>query len=332
MTLKEVAELAGVSTAAVSRYFNGGPLGADKREKIRTVVEDNAFRPNAAARTIRTGKSGQIGMIVPSLHSDSISRIMSGVDEVIRDRNMVLILGRTKGRPDSELRYLSAMQENNVEGILFMGVTLTPALSDAIASCSVPVVVTGQNFPNTNCVYHDDYNAMKALTRQMIERGRRKILFLGVSEDDRAAGRSRRLGVEDACREAGGQIESLWIKTADFTYESGRIAMQEALSSRGGFEGDGVICVSDYTALGAIKALTDAGKRIPGDVSVAGIGDNWAGEISTPPLTSAHLYYEECGRQSADMLLSLIEMGEERANKPLTQLKLGYSITERGSI
>ena len=77
MTVKEVANLAGVSPAAVSRYFNGGSLSSDKREKIKKVVEENEYKPNAAARSMRTGKSGQIGMIIPTLHSDSISRAVS---------------------------------------------------------------------------------------------------------------------------------------------------------------------------------------------------------------------------------------------------------------
>ena len=79
MTIKEVARMAGVSPAAVSRYFNGGSLGKDKQLRIRNVVEKTGFRPNPLAQTMRTGRSGQIGVIVPKIQSDSVTRILKGI-------------------------------------------------------------------------------------------------------------------------------------------------------------------------------------------------------------------------------------------------------------
>ena len=97
MTIKEIAELAGVSTAAVSRYFNGGSLSNEKREQIRRVVEEYSYIPNALAQTMRTGRSGQIGVIVPYIHSYSMSKIMSGVAEGLKENNYSFILGCTDG-------------------------------------------------------------------------------------------------------------------------------------------------------------------------------------------------------------------------------------------
>ena len=148
MTIKDVANLAGVSPASVSRYFNGGALGKEKRQKILDVVEKTGFRPNAAAKTMRTGKSGLIGIILPHIHSDSVSRIMDGIEKALQELDVVLLLGYTEGKPDRETRYLKAMQENGVEGILFMGAAYTPELRDALEGCRIPLIVTGQSFPD----------------------------------------------------------------------------------------------------------------------------------------------------------------------------------------
>ena len=78
MTIKEVAQLAGVSSAAVSRYINGGSLSDQKREKIRKAIELTGYRPNLMARSMRTGRGGQVGVIVPKIHSDSVSAVMAG--------------------------------------------------------------------------------------------------------------------------------------------------------------------------------------------------------------------------------------------------------------
>ncbi|MBQ9438718.1 MAG: LacI family DNA-binding transcriptional regulator [Lachnospiraceae bacterium] len=328
MTIKDVANLAGVSPASVSRYFNGGALGKEKRQKILDVVEKTGFRPNAAAKTMRTGKSGLIGIILPHIHSDSVSRIMDGIEKALQELDVVLLLGYTEGKPDRETRYLKAMQENGVEGILFMGAAYTPELRDALEGCRIPLIVTGQSFPGVSCVCHDDYGAMRALTERMIAKGREKLLYLGVEETDRAAGKERRRGVEDACQLAG--LKAPRFYQADFTFQGGKAAASEAFLAYP--EIDGVLCANDYAALGAMRALSEMGLKVPEEVSVAGIGDNWAGEIATPGLTSAHLYYEDCGATAVRMLLALMGQGGTGMPRPVREVKLSFSITERGSL
>ena len=330
MTIREVADIAGVSPASVSRYFNGGSLGDDKRERIARVVRDTGFRPNAAARAVRTGKSGQIGVIVPQIGSDSMVQIMAGVERELGKSGETIIFGCTDGKSEKELKLISTMQENGVDGILLMAVKLTPELRSAIEECEVPLVVTGQNFPGLPCVYHDDCNAMRELTELVIARNRRRILYLGVDDEDPAAGQERLKGVKKACDRAGITDDELHVCKGGFTFEEGRRAVTDELEKNKDY--NAVICASDYAALGAIRALTDAGLNIPGDVSVVGIGDNWAGELVKPGLTSAHLYYDDCGATATRMLKRMIEKGRDSKQEPVKQVKLGYTITERGSV
>lgn len=328
MTIKEVAKLAGVSPASISRYLNGGPLSEEKRAVIRKVIEETGYRPDPMAQTMRTGRGEQIGVIVPRIDSDSVSQIVAGISSRLRDRNYLTILGCTDYDRDRELRYIETMQNSQVAGMILMGSNLTPALREAIEMSAKPIVITGQNFVGLPCVYHDDYGAMQALTQRIVHRGRRHILYIGATEEDPAAGKARRAGFMDAVREAGLDVRSnIFETTADFTPESGEKAMRLALMEHA--EIDGVICATDRMALGAIKALEELGRRIPEDVSIAGVGDSWVNSVARPALTTAHLYYRQCGEVAVDMLLRIINEGDDG---PAMQARLQYTIVDRASI
>lgn len=327
MTIKDVAKAAGVSVSAVSRYLNGGSLSAEKAARIAQAVEETGYRPNQAAQTLRSGSVRQVGIIVPKIHSQSVSQVLAGVVSVLEARGYMTTLGSTNARDEKELAYLEMMQTNQVAGIILMATTLTPAKLEAYRSCKVPLVLTGQSFPGIPCVYHDDYNAMKELTARMITGGRKRLCYIGVTEKDQAAGIQRRIGVQDAMKEAGLDGENLPRLVGDFTLDSGYSCMTELLAMEPRV--DGVICATDRIAQGAMRALREKGRRVPQDVWVAGVGDNWADIISQPQLTTVRLYHQQCGAEAAGMLLQMLEAAGEEL--PLRQTKLGYTILERES-
>lgn len=230
MTISDIAKMAGVSSAAVSRYLNGGPLSEQKRAIIREVVEKTGYRPDTTAQTLRTGKVNQIGVIAPSIGSQSVGQLTAGIASELDARNYLLLLGNTELDAQRELGYLTAMQRNHVAGIILLGSYYTPQLAQALKNCSVPVVVTGQRFPEVACVYNDDHTAARELTQRMLEHGRRRIVYIGGSERDDATGIQRREGVQDALRDAGLDGDQLpRICCNAFTVEEGQRCMQELL-------------------------------------------------------------------------------------------------------
>ncbi len=328
MTIKEVAQLAGVSPAAVSRYLNGGSLSMEKSEQIRKVIEETGYHPSQAAQLMRTGRSGQIGVLIPKVSSSSVAQMVDGIFEKLQEKNCMALLGVTSGQQNMELEYLEAMQHNPVDGVILMGTVMTPILRDAILHSQKPVVVTGQNFDGIPCVYHDDFGAMEELTNLFLSKGKKKLVYIGALEEDLAVGAARRKGVESAWQKAGLPLKDLREKVAHFSSDSGQICMEELLTENSDI--DGVICATDRIALGASVALRNAGKRVPEDVSLAGVGDSWAGSILVPGLTTVHLFFRECGAAAAEMLLQRIEA--EPSQVPITQMKLEYKILERGSL
>ena len=329
MTIKEVAQLAGVSPAAVSRYLNGGSISPEKRERVRKAIEETGYRPNPMAQTMRTGRINQVGIIVPRLYSDSVSQITAGASKRLFEQGYMTLLGCTDHDSDMELDYLRLMQESQVSGIILMGAVLTPQIAQAIRDSRVPVVITGQNFEEFPCVYHDDFHAVRDLTRLMIAKGRRHIAMIGAPDNDIAAGLNRRRGAEQALLDAGFDASRMPYEVSSFEAKGGKEAMLRLMDRYP--ELDGVICATDTMAMGAMSALKEAGKIIPDDVSITAVGDSWIDSVSTPALTTAHLFFQQCGEEAARLLLELLD-GTEPENSAPRQIRLQYLIVERGSV
>lgn len=330
MTISDIAKLAGVSNAAVSRYLNGGPLSEQKRNAIHAVVEQTGYRPDTAAQTLRTGKVRQVGVIVPSISSQSVGQITSGIAAELTANRYLMLLANTELDEQQELEYFAALQHNHVAGIILLGYDSSPQLEKVLKSCRVPVVVTGQRMADVPCVYNDDRSAARDLTRKMLEHGRRNIVYIGGSERDAATGIARRQGVQDALAEAGLNADGLpRACCAAFTMEEGQRCMQELLLCCPQL--DGVVCVTDTVAFGALQVLRTAGRTVGQDVGLAGIGDNWAGKMVQPGLTTIRFYQKQVGEEAARMLLQMLEHPEQET-APVRQTTLGYTLVERGSL
>lgn len=328
MTIKELARMALVSPAAVSRYLNGGSLSEEKSQRIRAAIEATGYHPDSVARTLRTKTTNLVGLIVPKTDSDAVTEVTAGVASALAEHNYLSLLADTANSHTQELAYLNLFQKRQVAGIIFMASVMTPELEKVLQSTSVPIVVTGQKFRQVPCVYHDDQGAAYELTGLMLKKGRRRLAFIGVTEDDEAVGVNRRRGVELAMAEHGLDPAALLVETGSFRVENGLEAMERLLERCP--EVDGVICATDRIAVGAMDVLRRHGRRVPEDVSITGMDDSWASSYMTPPLTTARFYYRTSGENAAALLVDMIQRGKRPV--PVQQTMLGYTIIERESV
>lgn len=325
MNIGEIAKLAGVSSAAVSRYFNNGYISESKKEIIRKVVEETGYRPSIQAQTLRTKKTKMIGVILPKIDSGSIGSMVSGMLSVLNENGYQLLLADTQSNPDKELEYLLTFNDKQVDGVIFIATIFTPKHRHALKNMTVPVVVAGQMLSGYHCVYHDDYHAMYDLTKMFIEKGCRKLGFIGVLQQDKAAGQERYEGYCNSvidgnlaeCRENA--------VISDFTIESGYEKAGELLKKCGTL--DGMICAADEIAIGAMRYLKEKKIAVPGDMIIAGIGDSDLSRVTTPTVTTVHYSYEKTGSLAAQMILNILN-GKDDA---VREVKLGYSIVENES-
>ena len=326
MTISDVAKMADVSVSAVSRYMNGGYVSEEKKERIKKAIQETGYVPSAHAQTMRTKRTKVVGVVIPKINSESISRVVAGISEELSEAGYELLLGNTGNNQEQELRYLKIFDQNRVDGIIFIGTMMNKEHEKLLKSLQVPVVLLGQQESYISCVYHDDYHAAREMAAILAAGKHKKIGFLGVPARDKAVGKERYRGFCDALSEAGLPVEDKRVLQGEFTLESGyenaRTLMEQAPDT------DALFCVTDTIAIGAMKYLREIGKRIPEDVSIAGIGDTRMSEMLNPPLTPAHYYYLTSGREGAKILLEKLK----NPDLPDKKMMLGYEIVQRGSI
>ena len=152
MTIGDIAKMANVSRAAVSRYLNKGYVSEEKRERIRKVIEETGYQPSVLARTLRTKKTKLIGVILPRINSDSISGIVEGIGAVLQEAHYNMLLASTDNRPDRELDFLRIFANNRVDGIILIATVFTGEHERILSEMQIPVVIVGQKLTGFTCL------------------------------------------------------------------------------------------------------------------------------------------------------------------------------------
>lgn len=325
MTIAEIAKRAGVSKACVSRYLNNGYVSEEKKKLIRTVIEETGYTPSRQAQGLRTGKTHTIGVVLPKIDSETISMIASGISQVLTEKGFRMLLANTENNVRKELQYLDLFKNDKVDGVIFIATLLSDLHHDIIQSMPMPVVIIGQRVDYLSCVFHDDRGAAHELTSLMLNRGRKHVGYIGVTEEDHAAGAERCAGYCEALTQAGIRIDRTRMQICEFTVESGCAAAEKLMTQAP--DTDAIFCATDNIGIGAMQYLKGIGKRIPEDIMVAGTGHSKMSEIVTPTLTTAHYFYRNSGIEAAHMLLELLENGIDMKK----QIKLGYELVEQES-
>lgn len=322
MNIAEIAELAGVSRAAVSRYFNNGYISEEKREAIRRVVEETGYRPSVQAQTLRTKKTKMIGVIVPKVASASIGRIVEGVLSVLNESGYHMLLAVTQNDPGKELEYLDTFSDKQVDGVILVATVFQAEHKQLLGRMPVPVVIVGQRLNGFCCVFHDDYHATYDLTKLILEKGRKNLGYVGVIQQDKAVGADRYRGFKDAVRDAGlGELAGQHVIAA-FNVASGYEKTGEIIERYPAL--DGLICATDTIAAGAMQYFQEHRIPVPDQILVAGQGDSEMSRVTAPPLITVHYSYERSGELAVQMLMEAIN-GEEGT---LREIKLGYSLVD----
>lgn len=323
MNIAEIAKLAGVSNAAVSRFFNNGYISEEKREAIAKVVEETGYRPSVQAQTLRTRKTKMIGVIVPRVASEPIGSVVEGILSVLNKSGYQMLLAVTQNDPEKELEYLTAFNEKQVDGVILAATVFSSDHKTVLKNMTVPVVIAGQHFQGYCSVYHDDYHSVYEMTKRFLQQGRRRLGYVSAFWQDKAAGAQRYRGYCDAVKDMGEEELSGNYVIARFSMESGYEKTGELLKKCGPL--DGIICASDEMAIGAVNYLREKGIQVPEQVMVAGHGDSALARVIVPPLPTVHYFYEKSGEIAVRMLLENLDGKEDQT---VQEVKLGYYITE----
>ncbi|WP_309103872.1 LacI family DNA-binding transcriptional regulator [Microbacterium sp.] len=286
----DVARLAGVSTKTVSNVVNGnGYVSSATRERVESAIRSLDYRVNLAGRALRSGRSGVIGLAIPSLSVAYFAELAERVIVAAEEFGLVVQIERT-GSLERERSFLASSRVHHLDGLVFNPMD---HWSDDLGSVELPVptVILGDHAvgPGVVHVSTDQTAAAQLATRHLLDIGRRRIAAIGArSADPRHAASLRFAGYGRALAAAGIGIDSALVVEADqWSQVNGALAMRELLSRDVPF--DAAIAFNDSLAFGAMRTLEEAGRHVPADVAIIGIDNIAESEFSIPSLSTVDL-------------------------------------------
>jgi LacI family transcriptional regulator len=309
MNLEQIAKLSGVSRSTVSRVVNNDPnVSVVTREKVLQVVKRVNYTPNAAARGLAAGCTHVLGLVIPmgvaALFTDPYFPILiQGVSSACNAREYSVMLWLAE--PEYERRQIrQIMYSGLVDGVIISSMLLNDSLVQALSEGDLPFMLVGRHPTDTRASYVDADNqggAREAVTH-LLRLGRRRVATI-TGPQNMIAGADRLAGYNAALRDRGFRADPSLLAEGDFTEAGGYRAMQQLLAHRP----DAVFAASDIMALGAIRALREAGLRVPEDVAVVGFDDLPQAARAEPPLTTVRQPTYRLGATTVDSLLDLIK-------------------------
>ncbi|HEY3345383.1 MAG TPA: LacI family DNA-binding transcriptional regulator [Anaerolineaceae bacterium] len=307
-----MARQAGVSRSTVSRVINDHPgVKEGVRARVLGVIQKTGYHPNAAARTLASQRSRMIGLVLPRSVSSFFAdpyfpRLTQGIATACNQYNYTLGLFLASTKEDEENIFPRVTRSGYLDGILLQSGQVGDTLMDRLIESKIPLVVAGRP-PETKCVSYidvDNVSAVYMAVNHLIRMGRQRIGTIA-GPGDTTVGIDRKLGYLKAMSERSRPVDDLLVIEADFTETGGYYAMRQMLAARP----DAVFAASDIMAIGAMRAIREAGLHIPDDIALVGFDDLPLATIPTPQLTTVRQPIDQFGFQTVQILIDLIENG-----------------------
>jgi DNA-binding LacI/PurR family transcriptional regulator len=319
VSLRDVAARAGCSIKTVSNVVNGQKVLPETRERVQQAIDELGYRPNLSARSLRQGRTGVIALAVPELTSPYFAELARNVIDAAQARGWTVLVDETDGVRDRELLVLQGIRSHLIDGAIFSPLALGRD-ETAPLHPQVPLVLLGERLvPGpVDHVAFDSTAAARAAVTHLLDRGRRDIAVIGVQSA--ACGETARLrlaGWRLALEQAGLQPDPALMATAPRWHRhDGYEAVRRMLGS--GARPDALFCCNDLLAIGAMRALAEAGLSVPDDVAVIGIDDIEEGRFTTPALSTISPDKKAIADASVGLLaLRLEEATGSRPGQPL---------------
>lgn len=312
LTLEKVAELAGVSRSTVSRVVNG-QVGVrdDVRHRVWEVIEETGYRPNIAARALASNRSGIISLVVPHAFSTLFTdpyfpRLTQGITLACNKNEQSLTLFLFHNEDEEAKLSRRIANASLFDGVIVASSQFEDPLIPHLIENEVPLVVVGRqdNYPQISFVDIDNLNGAYAATSHLLRLGYRRVAHIA-GPQNMVAGLDRQIGYCRALSERGRTFKEDLVSAGDFTEAGGYVSMKRLLP----VGPDAVFAASDQSALGAWRAIREAGLTVPKDIALVGFDDLLPAGAGRPQLTTIRQPVVRLGREAVNVLLDVIENG-----------------------
>ncbi len=315
VTIRHVAERAGVSASTVSHVLNGNDqhVGATKRARVLEVVRELNYRPNAIARSMVKRATATIGLVITELQNPLFVPVTEGVEDVLRAEGYQIILASATDW-ESEAQAIETLRTQQVDGFIFMSISQRYP-SDHILKLKeegFPVVVINRYLEDDtiNRVQIDDRNAGYTATRHLLSLKHTRLGAITGALDQNFPRRSaleRHVGWQQAIQEAGLPSNPAWVADGQYTFEGGYQSMRRILAEiwpkPAAERPTAFFIANESMAVGALKALYEAGVRVPQELAIVTVGDPPFAAYTAPALTTIALPVVEAGQTAARILV-----------------------------
>lgn len=312
-TIHTIAARLNMSASTVSRALSGNTRISQKtRDLVKKTAEEMNYRPNPVASNLRKGKGNMIGVIIPRINRHFFSHAIAGMETVTNPAGYNLMICQTNEDANNEINSLETLINNRVDGIIMSIATGTRTDEFVLKALkeNIPVVLFDRVFPSLNVdhVMNDNLIGGYEATKHLIEQGFKNIIhFAGPLHINVYYDRFK--GYEKAMEEAGFIVKNDMIYEDVLTRIKGEEIMQQLIETSS--LPDAVFSASDFSALGALLTLKNAGIKVPEQIGICGFANEPFTELTEPGITTLEQYSEEIGKSSARMLIERLENGDK---------------------
>jgi LacI family transcriptional regulator len=330
VTLRDVARVAGVHPATVSRALNEETRGLVNEETARRVLkaaEKLGYQPNPIARGLKTNQSYTIGVLIPDLTNPLFPPILRGIEDRLETAGYTALIANTDNDPERELLDSQAMRARQVDGIIAATARRDHRLHDALLEAGIELVLVNRRQKElpVSSATADDRMGMRLSVEHLASLGHRRIAHLA-GPLDYSTGLDRYEGFHEAMRAAGLEPDPELVLVAEaFTEAEGARLCGQLMSD--GRQFTAVAAANDLLALGCYDVFAERGVRCPADVSVVGFNDMPFAARFNPPLTTVHIPHYEIGKAAGELMLERLLGGESQPR----EIRLEPSLIVRAS-
>lgn len=329
VTIKDIARESGVSITTVSRVLNRkeGFYTPETKAKVKEAIKKLEYKPNLVARSLVTKRTNMIGLVIPDISNSFFQELATGIEEFCRKSGFSILLCNTSGIEEREKEYLNYLSQGVVDGIV-----LTTRNTDEDNSFieemaeRIPIITIERYMPKESKVQSilvDNIGGIKKVVDLLYENGHRKMAFIEGPQDSSNA-RFRLEGYKEGLKKHGIPYDPQLVVIGDYKLIKGYEVTKKLLEQ----DFTSIIASNDLMALGACKAIREAGKKVPEDISVVGFDATLQAELHQPPLESVKISTFEIAKEATKHLIEKIVKGEETGEPIIfkTEIKHGESI------
>jgi LacI family transcriptional regulator len=323
--LKDIAQDLNISVVTVSKVLRKHPdIGPETRERVLQRMKELNYRPNLAARALVTGRTHAIGLVVPDLVHPFFGQVAKALARVLRGKGYSLMLSSSDDDPELEQQEIDQLLARRVDVLVVASAQRSAEDFVRIQEQKTPLIMIDRKLDGLRAhfVGIDDVEAGRIATEHLVDVGCRNLAHIGGPDVSTAAGRS--LGYREvlARRNIKERPDTVVMRAHgdDAGDHTGYLAMKRLLEMKP--RPDGVFCYNDPTAMGAMKAVLEAGLTVPGDVAIVGCGNVTYADFMRVPLTSVDQQSEQIGQRAAKLALSVLEHPPGRPKQVVLQPRL----------